>query len=135
MIRHNHIIDNGNLRILFRYFLYPFRSNPARLFRDGKPVPYDQCFEIVPVGEHFMFPKKTHKFRGQIISAPTSPVSINCVGTGVLDRPLIQRNLRTVREAGPYAHRNRLCEIKELHKPEFTQQNLQKKIAEKICNH
>ena len=50
--------------------------------------------------------------------APTNLVSINHVGTGVLDRPLIQRNLRTVREAGPYAHRDRLCEIKELHKPE-----------------
>ena len=56
---------------------------------------------------------------GQMISAPTNPVSINHVGTGVLDRPLIQRNLRTVREAGPYELRDRLCEIKELHKPEF----------------
>ena len=51
--------------------------------------------------------------------APTNPVLVNCVGTGVLDRPLIQRNLRTVREAGPYEHRDRLCEIKELDKPEF----------------
>ena len=51
--------------------------------------------------------------------APTNPVSINHVGTGVLDRPLIQRNLRTVREAGPYEHRVRLCEIKELYKPQF----------------
>ena len=54
-----------------------------------------------------------------MISAPTNSVSINHVGTGVLDRPLIQRNLRTVREAGPYAHRDRLCEIKEPDKPEF----------------
>ena len=54
-----------------------------------------------------------------MISAPTNPASVNCVGTGVLDRPLIQRNLRTVREVGPYAHRDGLCEIKELHKPEF----------------
>ena len=54
-----------------------------------------------------------------MISAPTNPVSINCVGTGVLDRPLIQRNLRTVREAGPYEHRVRLCEIKEPDNPEF----------------
>ena len=44
---------------------------------------------------------------------------IGIVGSGVLDRPLIQQNLRTVREAGPYTHRIRLCEIKELHKPEF----------------
>ena len=50
--------------------------------------------------------------------APTNPVLVNYVGTGVLDRPLIQRNLRTVREAGPYEHRVRLCKIKELHKPE-----------------
>ena len=50
--------------------------------------------------------------------APTNPVSINYVGTGVLDRPLIQRNLRMVREAGPYAHRVRLCEIKEPDKTE-----------------
>ena len=48
--------------------------------------------------------------------APTNPVSVNCVGTGVLDRPLIQRNLRTVLEAGPYARRDRLCKIKEPHK-------------------
>ena len=27
------------------------------------------------------------------------------VGTGVLDRPLTQQNLRTVREAGPYTHK------------------------------
>jgi hypothetical protein len=27
------------------------------------------------------------------------------VGTGVPDRPLIQHNLRTVREAGPYTHK------------------------------
>ena len=51
--------------------------------------------------------------------APTNPVLVNCVGTGVLDRPLTKRNLRTVREAGPYGHRDRLCEIKELHKPKF----------------
>ena len=56
-----------------------------------------------------------------MISAPTNPVSINCVGTGVLDRPLIQQNLRTVREADPYAHRDRLCEIKEPDKPEFVE--------------
>ena len=56
---------------------------------------------------------------GQMISASTNPVSVNCVGTGVLDRPLIQRNLRTVQEAGPYAHRVRLCKNKDLHKPEF----------------
>ena len=53
-----------------------------------------------------------------MISAPTNPVSVIRVGTGVLDRPLIQRNLRTVREAGPYEHRVSLCEIKELPKPE-----------------
>ena len=52
--------------------------------------------------------------------APTNPVLVNCVGTGVLDRPLTKRNLRTVREAGPYEHRVRLCKIKELDKPEFT---------------
>ena len=51
--------------------------------------------------------------------APTNLVSVNCVGTGVLDRPLTQQNLRTVREAGPYAHRDRLCKIKELNKPEI----------------
>ena len=44
---------------------------------------------------------------------------IGIVGTGVLDRPLIQRNLRTVREAGPYEHRIILCEIKDPYKPEF----------------
>ena len=53
--------------------------------------------------------------------APTNPVSINCVGTGVLDRPLPHQNLRTVREAGPYEHRVRLCKIKELYKPEFVE--------------
>ncbi|MEE0982016.1 MAG: hypothetical protein U0K91_10040, partial [Acutalibacteraceae bacterium] len=58
---------------------------------------------------------------GQMISAPTNPVSINHVGTGVLDRPLTQQNLRTVREVGPYEHRVRLCKIKELHKPEFVE--------------
>ena len=46
---------------------------------------------------------------------------IGIVGTGVLDRPLSQRNLRTVREAGPYEHRVRLCKIKELYKPEFVE--------------
>ena len=51
--------------------------------------------------------------------APTNPVSVNCVGTGVLDRPLPQQNLRTVREAGPYVHRDRLCEIKDPDKPEL----------------
>ena len=51
--------------------------------------------------------------------APTDLVSINHVGTGVLDRPLIQRNLRTVREAGPYEHRDRLCEIKDPDNPEL----------------
>ena len=51
--------------------------------------------------------------------APTNPVSINHVGTGVLDRPLTQQNLRMVREAHPYEHRIRLCKIKELYKPEF----------------
>ena len=56
---------------------------------------------------------------GQMISAPTNLISINCVGTGVLDRPLTQQNLRTVREAGPYEHRVRLCKIKEPDKPEF----------------
>ena len=54
-----------------------------------------------------------------MISAPTNPVPINCVGTGVLDRPITQQNLRTVREAGPYEHRVSLCKIKELYKPEF----------------
>ena len=54
-----------------------------------------------------------------MISAPTNPVSINCVGTGVLDRPLTQQSLRTVQEAGPYEHRVRLCKIKELYNPEF----------------
>ena len=44
---------------------------------------------------------------------------IGIVGTGVLDRPLIQQNLRTVREAGPYTHRVRLCKIKHPDKPEF----------------
>ena len=50
--------------------------------------------------------------------APTNPVLVNCVGTGVLDRPLIQRNLRTVREAGPYndnlkfARQTRICNVK-----------------------
>ena len=44
---------------------------------------------------------------------------IGIVGTGVLDRPLIQQNLRTVREAGPYTHRVRLCEINHPDKPEF----------------
>ena len=53
--------------------------------------------------------------------APTDLVSINCVGTGVLDRPLTQQNLRTVREAGPYEHRVRLCKIKELYKLEFAE--------------
>ena len=53
--------------------------------------------------------------------APTNPVLVNCVGTGVLDRPLTKRNLRTVREADPYEHRVSLCKIKELHKPEFTE--------------
>ncbi len=56
--------------------------------------------------------------------APTNPVSVNCVGTGVLDHPLTQQNLRTVREAGPYVHRDRLCEIKEPHKPEFVMLHL-----------
>ena len=51
--------------------------------------------------------------------APTNPVSINHVGTGVLDRPLTKRNLRTVREAVPYAHRDKLCEIIDPDKPEF----------------
>ena len=51
--------------------------------------------------------------------APTNPVSINYVGTGVLGRPLSQRNLRTVLEAGPYEHRVRLCKIKEPNKPEI----------------
>ena len=51
--------------------------------------------------------------------APTNPVLVSCVGTGVLDRPLIQQNLRMVREAHPYEHRVRLCEIKEPDKPEF----------------
>ena len=44
---------------------------------------------------------------------------IGIVGTGVLARPLIQQNLRTVREAHPYAHRVGLCEIKHPYKPEF----------------
>ena len=48
---------------------------------------------------------------------------IGIVGTGVLDRPLIQQNLRTVREASPYTHRVRLCEIKHPDKPEFVEQN------------
>ena len=56
-----------------------------------------------------------------MISAPTNPVSVNCVGTGVLDRPLTQQNLRTVREAGPYAHRDRLYEIKEPDKPNLSE--------------
>ena len=51
--------------------------------------------------------------------APTNLVPVNCVGTGVLDRPLTQQNLRMVREAHPYAHRVRLCEINEPDKPEF----------------
>ena len=34
------------------------------------------------------------------------------VGTGVLDRPLTQQNLRTVREAGPYAFKIRSNKIK-----------------------
>ena len=51
--------------------------------------------------------------------APTNPVLVNYVGTGVLDRPLTQQNLRMVREAHPYAHRVRLCEIKDHYKPEF----------------
>ena len=54
-----------------------------------------------------------------MISAPANLISINCVGTGVLDRPLPHQNLRTVREAGPYEHRDRSCEIKEPDKPEF----------------
>ena len=56
---------------------------------------------------------------GQIISAPTNLVSVNCVGTGVLDRPLTQQNLRTVRKAGSYTFRDRLCEIKEPDKSKF----------------
>ena len=44
---------------------------------------------------------------------------VNYVGTGVLDRPLTQQNLRMVREAHPYAHRVRLCEINEPDKLEF----------------
>ena len=36
--------------------------------------------------------------------------------------PLTQQNLRTVREAGPYSHRDRLCKIIELYKPEFLTQ-------------
>ena len=51
--------------------------------------------------------------------APTNPVLVNYVGTGVLDRPLTQQNLRMVREAHPYAHRVRLCEINAPDKPEF----------------
>ena len=54
-----------------------------------------------------------------MISSPTNSVSINHVGTGVLDRPLIQRNLWTVREAHPYENRIKLCEIKDPNKPEF----------------
>ena len=64
--------------------------------------------------------------------APTNPVSINYVGTGVLDRPLIQRNLRMVREAGPYAFRNRLFEIKELDKPELSGMSFPEKIKQTI---
>ena len=56
--------------------------------------------------------------------APTNPVSINCVGTGVLDRTITQQNPRTVREAGPYVHRDGLCEIKELYKPEIVKQSV-----------
>ena len=54
-----------------------------------------------------------------MISASTNPVSVNCVGTGVLDRPLIQQNLRMVREAHPYKHIVRLSEINEHDKFEF----------------
>ena len=42
-------------------------------------------------GEHIMFPPEMHKIGGQMISAPTNPVSVDCVGTGVLDRPLTQQ--------------------------------------------
>ena len=59
-----------------------------------------------------------------MISAPTNPVSINCVGTGVLDRPLTQQNLRTVREAGPYVHRDVLCEIKNPTNPNLSRGSL-----------
>ena len=51
--------------------------------------------------------------------APTNPASVNCVGTGVLDRPLTQQNLRMVREAHPYKNRVRLSEINEHDKFEF----------------
>ena len=66
-----------------------------------------------------MFPSEMHKIGGQMISAPTNLVSVNCVGTGVLDRPLTQQHLRTVREAGPYEHREGFNEIKQPDKPEF----------------
>ncbi len=59
--------------------------------------------------------------------APTGLVSINHVGTGVFDRPLTQPNLRTVREAGPYEHRVRLCEIKDPATPELIGMKSKKK--------
>ena len=52
-----------------------------------------------------------------MFSYEINPIGI--VGTGVLDRPLIQQNLRTVREARPNAHRVGLCEIKHPDKPKF----------------
>ena len=59
--------------------------------------------------------------------APTNPVSINCVGTGVLDRLLIQQNLRMVRETHPYEHR-----IQYLHltrEVDFAKQKTEGEIA------